>query len=79
MNGNLPNWQGAAGAYSRAYRILERMAQSGHVRRVKRGRNYVCSVSQEMSDFIAALNSGNENDVKAYILRNIDNGQQADF
>lgn len=29
IEGNLPNWRGASAVYSKAYRILERMAQGG--------------------------------------------------
>ncbi len=71
----LPNWPGAAEVYSRAYRTLECMAQSGHVVRgfiqpVGRGLNSTviktrqCHVSEEMGELIEALNSGDEETIK---------------
>ena len=57
---NLPAWQGAEGAYRRAYRILEGMAANGHVQRGHK----TCYVSQEMRDFITALDEGDEEQVK---------------
>lgn len=60
MTGNLPNWRGASGAYGRAYRILEGMARRGHVKKS----HGCCFVSQDMQDFIDALNKGNEEEIK---------------
>ena len=57
---SLPNWNGAGGAYRRAYRILAGMARNGHVTRGHRQ----CFVSQDMRDFITALDSGDEEQVK---------------
>lgn len=61
---NLPSWNGASGAYSRAYRILANMARNGHVQ----SRMKPCSVSQEMRDYIHALNRGDEEQIKYYNL-----------
>ena len=66
---NLPPWPGAKSCYSRAYRLLERMAANGHVTMGfdmghPRGRgvdgrplplNGCCHPSQEMRDLIDAL------------------------
>ena len=70
MAGNLPSWPGASVCYSRAYRLLERMAKAGHVTRQHYGyrRGYGCSVSQEMRDIIDALNIGGEEAIKAALL-----------
>lgn len=73
---NLPNWSRASEVYSRAYRILKNMISTGHISRpfYQRERNYVFkthSVSDEMRDFIEALNEGNEEKIKWHILENI--------
>ena len=66
---NLPDWPGAAGAYSRSYRIMSNMARSGAVTLVWRGRRVVGSVpSPELSDFAAALDRGVEEEVKGLNL-----------
>lgn len=60
---------GAATCYSRAYKLLRWMAESGHVRQVKNGRKTVrCEVSEDMADLIAALNRGDESTIKATLL-----------
>jgi hypothetical protein len=68
-------WKGQSGAYSRAYRILEAMAQAGHAKpaRVnKKGKILQPgSVSEEMREFIQSLDSGDEERIKAHILKNI--------
>ena len=72
----LPSWPGAAGLYSRAYRTLEFMAHRGHVKvgcyqAVGRGLNgraimgHQRYVSEEMTELIQALNSGDEETIKA--------------
>lgn len=65
---DLPNWPGADVCYSRAYRLLEKMAAAGHVTRVKHGRRYRCEVSQEMRDLITALDRGDEEYIKGTLL-----------
>ena len=65
MTGNLPAWPGADACYSRAYRILAEMGRSGHVQRTGSGRRARCHVSAEMTDFIGALNRGDEERIKA--------------
>ncbi len=66
---NLPNWPGAAAVYSRAYKVLEYMAQNGHVTRTF-FRRWYCTVSEEMSYFIDALNEGDEEKIKAFLMWN---------
>jgi hypothetical protein len=80
--GNLPPWPGAEVCYRRAYRLLERMAASGHViadfgTTRHRGRgvdrrllpaNGGCSVSLEMRDLIGALARGDEAYIKRALL-----------
>ena len=77
----LPEWPGAAAAYRKAYKILEHMAQSGHVtlggsRCVVgigiEGKSIIGRprmVSQEMQDFITALNEGDEEKIKGLNLQ----------
>ena len=66
--GNLPTWThgNPAKAYTKAYRILAAMAK-------RESNNYrpksKFSPSQEMQDLIEALNDGDENDIKALLLR----------
>jgi hypothetical protein len=69
---NLPNWPGASAVYRKAYALLERMAQSGHVRRIKRGRSWQCNVSQDMRELMDALKRGDEHDIKSILLQRID-------
>jgi len=64
---NLPSWPGASTVYSKAYRRLEEMAAKGHVKR-HYNRGWRCSVSQEMTDLINALNNGDEETIKAALL-----------
>jgi hypothetical protein len=69
--GNLPTWTTGdpARAYSRAYKILQAMAkrETQNYSRKFWGRNF--HPSQEMQDLIEALNDGDENDIKALLLR----------
>jgi len=69
----LPAWPGASGAYTRAYRILEGMARAGHVQPITKGhksrRAYRSDVSDDMRDFIDALNKGDEERIKGYNLQ----------
>lgn len=65
---NLPNWPAAAQVYSKAYRVLETMAASGHVQRRWNFRGWVCSPSQDMIDLIDALKEGNEEQIKGMLL-----------
>ncbi len=65
---SLPNWPGASSCYSRAYRRLEEMAASGHVKYgYWMGRAH-CTTSQEMDDFIDALNRGDEEAIKSALM-----------
>jgi len=80
----LPEWPGAAAAYRKAYKILEHMAQSGHVAfsgsrcvvGIDIDGKYIIGrpriVSQEMQDFISALNEGDEEKIKALNLEYMD-------
>ncbi len=63
----LPNWPGASSAYSKAYRHLEHLAENGHAKKFYWG-GWKCSVSQDMSDLIDALNKGDEEAIKATLL-----------
>lgn len=70
---NLPNWPGSASCYSRAYRLLEQMAQSGHVERRRvpgKRKQFRCFPSEEMNELITALNDGNEEFIKGTLLQN---------
>jgi hypothetical protein len=72
---SLPKWTGAAGAYSRAYRILEKMAKT-HTKPPKtakrRGKTIIIEsgwVSMQMRDFMSALDRGDEEEIKFFILK----------
>jgi len=73
---NLPNWPGASAAYSRAYRIMSNMARKGYVTPPiigKRGRVLKSGhISQEMEDYVKALNSGDEETIKGLNLQYLD-------
>jgi hypothetical protein len=69
---NLPKWPGASEIYSRAYRILEKMAQTHVTAAIVSKRGKVLKpgkVSDEMRNFIEALNGGDEEQVKGYVLK----------
>lgn len=79
MNGNLPSFSKASEVYSKAYRVLERMARRGHVtmgRYCAVGRNLKGKaimdqqrhVSDEMRDLIDALDAGDEEKIKGLLL-----------
>ncbi len=69
---SLPNWPGAAVCYTRAYDLLERMAQAGHVTRQKTRRyGPICTVSDDMARLIKALDNGDENVIKGMLLARI--------
>jgi len=67
---NLPNWPGASKAYSNAYKILKNMASKGHAKPGYWFRGIIQHgwSSNEMNDFIKALNEGDEEKVKGFIL-----------
>lgn len=71
----LPNWPGAAAVYSKAYRKLELMARSGHATAGSPpSRGWIGHsgyVSPEMRDLIEALDRGDENRIKAYLMFDI--------
>lgn len=73
--GNLPQWDGAAGAYSRAYRILANMGRRGHATpaRISKAGKVITqgSISDDMRSFVDALNNGDEERIKANILANL--------
>ena len=72
---NLPKWPAAEAVYRKAYRLLEKMAASGHVQRRKAGRGRtVCFPSEEMNDLIEALDSGNEERIKGLLMHYSDRG-----
>ena len=72
---NLPSWPHASKVYSRAYRVLKNMVRAGCATApvyTKGGKlKKQGYVSEEMNDFIDALNKGNEEKIKWYILENI--------
>lgn len=68
---NLPAWPGAAAAYSRAYRNLAGLCASEATTR-KVGR-YV--PSQDVRDYIEALESGDEERVKYFNLLHLSRGE----
>ncbi|HEC72592.1 MAG: hypothetical protein ACTSW7_00630 [Candidatus Thorarchaeota archaeon] len=72
---NLPDWSRANEVYSRAYRVLENMARAGHVSQIKpyfkNRKQKIYHVSDEMRNFIEALNEGDEEKIKWHILENI--------
>lgn len=61
---NLPNWKSADAVYSKAYRLLERMALAGHVTKQRKQ----VSVSEDMRDLVDALNIGDEERIKGLIM-----------
>jgi hypothetical protein len=72
----LPKWAGADAVYSRAYRVLEKMARAGHVCRTpkRRGQSARCTPSEDMNDLITALASGNEERIKGLLMQLRDRG-----
>jgi hypothetical protein len=77
---NLPSWPGASAAYSKAYRILQRLAAAGHATPplLRRGKVIVGGhVSEDMRDAIDALNRGDENAIKAFNLAHLDLQKEA--
>lgn len=68
---NLPLWPGASEAYSKAYKIMEAMARSGHVSRLNGIRSKTKGpiqvfVSDELRAYQDALNKGDEERVKGF-------------
>ncbi len=76
---SLPKWNGASAAYTKAYRILEKLASRGHATPAsgyyKRGKFIIdCpgTTTNEMDDAIKALNKGDEEEIKAFNLKHLD-------
>ena len=80
---NLPDWPGADACYTKAYRMLERMATNGHVSMgagwpgyCGRGRDLKghaimssgAAPSNDMTRLIEALDQGNEEQIKGLLL-----------
>jgi hypothetical protein len=69
----LPSWPHADKIYGRATRLLELMSQAGHAtpaKFTKRGKLKTAGkTTEEMDDLIAALNAGDEREIKALMLR----------
>lgn len=60
---------GAEICYSRAYRLLAWMGQNGHVTTIKRnGKPIACTPSEEMAQFVTALNKGDEETIKFFLV-----------
>jgi len=81
-NPELPTWPGASAVYSKAYRLLERMAANGGAshyagRYAARGRGIkghaIMSVGicpdDDMRRLIDALNDGDEEQIKGLLLQ----------
>lgn len=67
---NLPKWPGASECYTRAYKLLETMANTSHITKVHiRGNKQKCYVSAEMNNLISALDTGDEEIIKATLLQ----------
>ncbi|MEE8503984.1 MAG: hypothetical protein V3T26_05995 [candidate division NC10 bacterium] len=64
---NLPDWSEADKCYSRAYHLLEEMAEQGHVRKTFSG----CVTSFEMDKLVEALNKGDEETIKGMLLEGV--------
>lgn|GEM_PF-3872156 len=71
-NPECPTWPGASACYSRAYRLLDAMGQAEY-RRLTSGKNsklrgrFICR-TDDMDALIEALNSGDEQQIKALLL-----------
>lgn len=69
----LPKWKDADECYSKSYRLLERMAQSGHVTMSgtigRHGYQPCCVPSKAMNELIKALDKGDEEAIKKAMLR----------
>jgi len=65
--GNLPNWPAASAVYSKAYKALEKMAES-HVTISHWYGKSKCSTSEEMDELIKALDKGAEEKIKGLLL-----------
>jgi len=73
---NLPNWPSASAVYSKAYRVLERMAERGHATpgstyKTRTGKTVTVTqghVSDDMARLIDALNAGDEETIKGLLL-----------
>lgn len=68
---NLPDWNGAAAVYSKAYAVLTRMSKT-QVTLSKLGRKTVATPSDDMNDLVQALNSGDEERIKGLLLVGLD-------
>ena len=65
----VPSWPGADACYSKAYRVLERMAANGGVRvSYCYPRGMTCYPSEDMNRLIDALNSGDEEAIKGLLM-----------
>lgn len=65
---NLPSWPGADSCYERAEKKLSEMAKNGHVTIKKRYGKTYCVVSDDMEYIIKALNEGNEEIIKSFLM-----------
>ncbi len=77
---SLPKWNGASAAYTKAYRILEKLASKGgatpaigyYSKRGKWIQDQAGWVSPEMKVAIDSLNKGDEEAIKAFNLKHLD-------
>jgi len=70
----LPKWPGAEYAYKTAYKILDAMGKAGYEahtamqKKLPKSKQTRYSPSEDMRDFIDALDKGNEEKIKGYNL-----------
>jgi hypothetical protein len=64
-------FKGSRVCYSRAYKLLRWMGDTGgYVKQVKdrKGRTVRCEVDEEMRDLVTALDRGDEETIKSYLI-----------
>ncbi len=73
----VPSWPGAEACYSKAYRVLERMAANGGVRvSYCYPRGLTCYPSMDMNRLIDALTIGDEEVIKGLLLEDEHNDRE---
>lgn len=61
-------FKGAAVCYRRARKLLDWMGTNGYVQQHKRGKHRYCTVDPEMNRLIDAMNKGDEETIKAFLI-----------
>ena len=59
---------GALTCYRRARKLLSWMGENGYVNVHKKGNHRYCTVDPEMSTLVDALNKGDEETIKSYLI-----------